>query len=106
MLKTLDLLQRVILYALLVPVVVIVLNAIFEAFNAQQGNPIVDAIADLADSFTFEAFETMFPRQSYLQTALVSLAVYGAVVVLVVVVFRVLRSLVSSASRPSSAKRS
>src|SRR3712207_7453722 len=48
-------------------------------FRSQSGNPIVDAVSGLADSFTFEAFETMFPRQSYLQTALVSLAVYGVV---------------------------
>ena len=106
MLKTLDLLQRVVLYALLVPVVVIILNAILSAFNAQRGNPIVDSIRALADSFTFESFETMFPRQSYIQTALVSLAVYGVVVLLVVVIFRVLRSVITSASRPSASKRS
>lgn len=106
MLKILDLLQRVLLYALVVPVVVIILNAILDAFDARSNNPIVDAVRSLADSFTFESFETMFPRQSYIQTALVSLAVYGVVVLLVVLVFRVLRSLLTAASRPSAGKRS
>lgn len=90
------------MYALLVPVGVIVLDTILAAFNAQETNPIVGAIDSFADAFTFEVFETMFPRQSYVQTALVALAVYGVVAVLVVLLFKVLRAVLSGPSKGKS----
>ena len=90
------------MYALLVPVAVIVLDTILVAFNAQESNPIVGAIDSFADAFTLEVFETMFPRQSYLQTALVALAIYGVVALLVVLVFKALKAVLSGPSkRPS-----
>lgn len=96
--------QRVIMYLLLIPLVAIGLDTLLRAFDAQEGNPIVDGVRRAADTAILEPFRTVFPDQSYLQTALVALAAYGVLTLLVVALFRGLRSLVGS--RPPAPPRS
>ena len=91
--------QRVIMFLLLVPVLAICLDTLLRAFSAQEGNPIVDTVRSAADTFIFETFRTVFPDQTYVQTALVALAGYGIITLIVVALFRGIRSAV--AARPS-----
>lgn len=96
--RAINAIQRVIMYLLLIPVLAICLDTLLRAFDAQEGNPIVDSVRTAADTFIFETFRTVFPDQSYVQTALVSLAGYGIITLIVVLAFRGVRSAV--ASRP------
>ena len=91
--------QRIIMYLLLIPVLAICLDTLLRAFSAQEGNPIVDTVRSAADTFIFETFRTVFPDQSYVQTALVALAGYGIITLIVVALFRGIRSAV--AARPT-----
>lgn len=86
------------MYLLLIPVLAICLDTLLRAFDAQEGNPIVDGVRTAADTFIFDTFRTVFPNQTYVQTALVALAGYGIIALIVVALFRGLRSAV--ASRP------
>ena len=97
--RAVNAIQRVIMYLLLVPVLAICLDTLLRAFSAQEGNPIVDAVRSAADTFIFEPFRTVFPDQTYLQTALVALAGYGIITLIVVALFRGIRSAV--AARPA-----
>lgn len=92
------------MYLLLIPVVAIVLDTLLRAFKAREGNPIVDGVRSVADRFILDPFTDVFPDQSYLQTAAVALAAYGILTLLVVALFRGLRSLVASASGPNKGK--
>lgn len=94
--RAINAVQRVIMYLLLVPVLAIVLDTLLRAFSAQEGNPIVDTVRSAADTFIFETFRTVFPDQTYVQTALVALAGYGIITLIVVALFRGIRSAVSS----------
>lgn len=96
--RAINAVQRVIMLLLLVPVLAICLDTLLRAFNAQEGNPIVDGVRTAADTFIFETFRTVFPDQTYVQTALVALAGYGIITLIVVFVFRGIRSAVASAS--------
>ncbi|HVM19319.1 MAG TPA: hypothetical protein VM307_05095 [Egibacteraceae bacterium] len=104
--RVLNAIQRIIMYALLVPAVLIIAKVILEAFDARRQNPIVRTIYDGADYFILEPFTDVFPNQSDLQTAAVALAAYGLLVLAVVALFRTLRSLASSRppSRPPAAR--
>ena len=88
---------------LLVPVVAILLDTVLRAFNARSANPIVARIRSTANVFILEPFTSMFPDQTYLQTAAVALAGYGVITLLVVAVFRVLRMAAKPRSAPKSA---
>jgi len=88
---------------LLVPVVAILLDTVLRAFNARSGNPIVAPIRSTANVFILEPFTSMFPDQTYLQTAAVALAGYGVITLLVVALFRVLRTAAKPRSAPKSA---
>lgn len=94
--RAINAIQRVIMYLLLLPVLAICMDTILRAFNAQEGNPIVDTVRRAADTFIFETFRTVFPDQTYVQTALVALAGYGIITLIVVAVFRGIRSAVAA----------
>lgn len=94
--RALNAVRRILLLLLLIPVIAIALNALLLAFGAQQRNPIVKAVRDVARFFILDPFRTVFPDQGYVQTALVSLAAYGILALLVVFLFRGLRSMVST----------
>ena len=96
--RAINAVQRVIMLLLLIPVLAICLDTLLRAFNAQEGNPIVDSVRSAADTFIFDMFRTVFPDQSYLQTAVVALAGYGIITLIVVFVFRGIRSAAASAS--------
>lgn len=100
--RVLNAIQRVILLLLLIPVVAIILDTILRAFDAREGNAIVDAVRSAANSFILAPFTDVFPDQSYLQTAAVALAGYGVITLLVVFLFRGLRSLVSARPAPKT----
>ena len=100
--KALNAVQRVVMLLLLIPVVAIILDTILRAFDAREGNAIVDAVRSTADRFILEPFTNVFPDQTYLQTAAVALAGYGVITLLVVALFRALRSLVASKPAPKA----
>ena len=100
--RVLNAIQRLLMLLLLIPVVAIILDTILRAFNAREGNPIVDAVRSAADTFILSPFTDVFPDQSYLQTAAVALAGYGVITLLVVFLFRGLRSLVASRPAPKT----
>ena len=101
--RVLNAIQRVLMLLLLIPVVAIILDTILRAFDAREGNPIVDAVRSVADRFILDPFTDVFPDQSYLQTAAVALAGYGVITLLVVFLFRGLRSLAKSRPAPKAA---
>ena len=108
--RVLNAVQRIIMMLLLIPVLIIVLDTLLRAFKAQADNPIVGGVRDAAKTFIIEPFRTVFPDQSYLQDALVTLAAFGLLVLVVVFLFRALRSMVGtkppkkSAPAPKAAK--
>jgi hypothetical protein len=91
--KAIDIAQRVVLYLVLVPVLVIILDGVFMAFEGRQDNVVVATVADLADLFIPEFATTMFADQGPGQTALLALAFYGVVALAVWAVFRGIRSI-------------
>ena len=94
--RALNAVRRILLLLLLIPVIAIALNALLTAFGAQEKNPIVSAVRDVARFFIIDPFRTVFPDQGYVQTALVALAAYGILALLIVFLFRGLRSMVST----------
>lgn len=94
--RALNAVRRVLLLLLLIPVIAIALNALLTAFGAQKKNPIVKAVRDAAEFFILDPFETVFPKQGYVQDALVALAAYGILALLIVFLFRGLRSMAST----------
>lgn len=92
--KVLNVLQRVVLYALVVPVLVILIDATLTFFDSQEDNALVAFFADVADALTPEVLTTVFEDQQYLQTAALALLFYGLLALLVALVFRVIRALI------------
>lgn len=80
----------------MIPVIAIVLDTLLQAFNARARNPIVSSIRDFADIFIIDAFKTVFPDQSYVQNALVALAAFGVLALLIIFIFRGLRAMVGA----------
>jgi hypothetical protein len=100
--KAIDIAQKVILYLLGIPVLIVLLDAVFNAFEGQEDNAVVSTVHDLAEVFTPEFTTTMFADQGFGQTALLTLAFYGVVALLVWAVFRGIRAAVRpKASTPS-----
>ena len=100
--RVLNAIQRILLLLLLIPVLAICLDTLLRAFKAQRTNPIVSGVRDFASTFLIEPFKTVFPNQSYLQDALVALAAFGILALLIVFIFRGLRSMVGT--RPPRAQ--
>lgn len=94
--KVVDVLQRVVLYALVVPVLVILVNATLIFFDAQEDNALVAFFADVAEVVTPGVLTTVFEDQQYLQTAALALLFYGLLAALVALVFRLIRALIST----------
>jgi hypothetical protein len=90
--KAIDIAQKVILYLLGIPVLIVLLDAVFNAFDGQEDNVVVSTVHDLGDLFTPEFTTTMFAEQGFGQTALLTLAFYGIVALVVWVVFRGIRA--------------
>lgn len=94
--KVVTIVQRVVLYALVVPVLVILIDATLIFFDAQEDNALVAFFADAAELFTPEVLTTVFEDQQYLQTAALALLFYGLLAALVALVFRLVRALIST----------
>lgn len=101
--KPIDIAQRIILLLLTIPVVVILLDAVFNAFEGREDNPVVSAVHDLGELFIPEFTTNMFADQGFGQTALLALAFYGIVALLVWLAFKVVRSAVGGRSRSGPA---
>lgn len=105
--RAVNAIRRTLMLLLLVPVVAICLDTLLRAFDAQEGNLIVDTVRAVADTFIFDTFRTVFPDQSYVQTAVVALAGWGIITLIVVAVFRGIRSAVAARPpRPAQSARS
>jgi flagellar biosynthesis/type III secretory pathway M-ring protein FliF/YscJ len=96
--KAIDIAQRTVLLLLTVPVVVVLLDAVFNAFDGQEDNVVVSTVRDAGDLFTPEFVTNMFAEQGFGQTALLALAFYGVVALAVWVVFRAIRSVARTSS--------
>lgn len=94
--RVLNAIQRVLLLLLLIPVIAICLDTLLRAFKAQATNPIVSGVRNVANVFVIRPFKTVFVDQNYVQDAAVALAVFGLIALLIVFLFRGLRSLVSA----------
>lgn len=94
--KVVDFVQRVVLYALIVPVLVILIDATLTFFDSQEDNAVVAFFADAAEAFTPEVLTTMFVDQQYWQTAALAVLFYGLVALLVALVFRLLRAIIAT----------
>jgi hypothetical protein len=94
--KPIDIAQRIILSLLVIPVLFVLLDAVFNAFDAEDDNPVVGFVRDLGDLFTPDFATTMFAEQGFGQTALLTLAFYGVFVLVVWLVFKLIRSAVAS----------
>lgn len=91
--KAIDMAQRILLILLTIPVLIIVLDGVFMAFEGQEDNVVVRTVADLAELFIPEFTTTMFVDQGPGQTALLALAFYGVVALLIWLVFKVIRAI-------------
>jgi uncharacterized membrane protein YcfT len=96
LMKVIDAIQAMILYAIAAVSVVIGLDALLRLLEARDDNAIVSAVRSVADRFVPEAVGTMFADQTALQTALLALLGYAVLVALVVLVFRLLRATVAA----------
>lgn len=101
--RVLNAVRRGLMLLLLVPVAAICLDTLLRAFGARAQNPIVSTVRDVRDWFVLDAFTDVFPDQTYWQTALVALAAYGLVALVVGAMFRGLRSVV--AARPPAQRQ-
>jgi hypothetical protein len=90
--KAIDIAQKVILYLLGIPVLIVLLDAVFNAFDGQEDNSVVRTVHELGELFTPEFTTTMFADQGFGQTALLTLAFYGIVALAVWAVFRGIRA--------------
>jgi flagellar biosynthesis/type III secretory pathway M-ring protein FliF/YscJ len=89
-----DVAQRITLYLLTIPVVIILLDAVFNAFEGQEDNVVVSTVRDLAETLIPEFTTTMFADQGFGQTALLALAFYGVFALLVWLIFKAIRAAV------------
>jgi hypothetical protein len=94
--KFLDVAQRVVLGALLVPVVIIVMDAALTFFEGREDNEIVGFFGDNAETLTPIPVEDMFADQADWQTALLALIAYGIVALMFLLLFKALRAVVAS----------
>ena len=94
--RVLNAVRRVLLLLVLIPVLAIVLDTLLRMLKAQRSNAIVSSVRDFANIFLIEPFRTVFPDQSYLQDALVALAAFGLLALLIIFVFRGLRAMVGT----------
>ncbi len=91
--KMLDVLRSVLLWLLVVPVVVIVVDAALTFLEGRPGNAIVAFFSDSAELLTPLPVRDVLTDQTYWQTALLAVLAYALVAVLFVVLFRALRRL-------------
>lgn len=91
--RVLNAVQRIIMLLLLIPVVVICLNALLRTLNAQEDNAIVSAVREARDTFVLPIFKTVFAGRNPLQDEIVTLAAIAVVALAVIFLFRFLRSL-------------
>lgn len=94
-----DLVQRIVLGLVLVPVAVVLLDVALELGGAVQTNPVVSFIDDLARTATPRPLTTMFPDQGPVQTALLVCAMYGLIAAVLGGVFRLVRLAVAASRR-------
>lgn len=94
--RVLNAVRRVLLLLVMIPVIAIVLDTLLQAFNARPRNPIVSTVHDFANIFIIDAFKTVFPEQGYVQNALVALAAFGVLALLIIFIFRGLRAMVGA----------
>lgn len=100
--RILNTLQRIaMLIFVLIPVAAICLNVVLTALGAQRSNAIVSAVHKTANFFIIGPFEDVFADQNYVQDAAVALVGYAILALLIVAVFRALRSVASTARPPS-----
>ena len=90
--------QRILMWLLVIPVAAIALDVLLRALGAQRANPIVGAVRRTAGVFILDPFTDVFPKQSYVETGVVALVGYGLIALLIVGVFRLIRSII--AARP------
>jgi hypothetical protein len=94
--RILNAVRRLLLLLVLIPVVAICLDTLLRMFGARPRNPIVAGVRDFARVFIIEPFRTVFRDQSPYQDAAVALVAYGLLALLIVFLFRGLRSMVSA----------
>jgi hypothetical protein len=92
--KSIDIAQRIVLWLLTIPVVIVILDAVFNAFDGEEDNPVVAGVRDLGEVVTPEFTTNMFADQGFGQTALLTLAFYGLFALLIWGVFKAIRSAV------------
>lgn len=91
--KMLDVLRAVLLWLLVVPVVVTVVDAALTYLEGRPGNAIVAFFSDSAELLTPLPVQSVLDDQTYWQTALLAVLAYALVAVLFVVLFGALRRL-------------
>lgn len=97
-----EIVQRVLLGLLAVPVVVVLLDLVLELGGAVPTNPIVSFIADAADLATPRALATIFPDQGPALTVLLVCVMYGLIALVVVGVSRLVRMAIALRRQRSS----
>src|SRR5688500_3108955 len=93
--RALNTVQRVLMVLLLIPVAAVCFNVLLRALGAQRSNPIVSTVRRSANVFILDPFTDVFPKQSYLQDGAVALVGYGLIALLIVGIFRLIRSFVA-----------
>ena len=93
--RALNTVQRVLMVLLLIPVAAVSFNVLLRALGAQRSNPIVSTVRSTANVFILDPFTDVFPKQSYLQDGMVAVVGYGLIALLIVGIFRLLRSLLA-----------
>lgn len=96
-----DLVQRIVLGLVAVPVALVLLDVALDLAGAVQTNPVVSSIDDLANAVTPQALTTMFPDQGPVQTALLVCGMYGLIAAVLAGVFRLVRLAVAARRRSS-----
>lgn len=98
-----DVAQRVTLYLLTIPVLIVIFDATFNAFDGQEDNAVVSGVRSLGELFIPDFTTTMFAEQGFGQTALLALAFYGAFALLVWAIFKGVRAIASTRTANSTA---
>jgi hypothetical protein len=100
--KVVDVLKRTALTIVAIPALFVVLDTLLRALNAQQRNPIVRTVREAADTAVPDAVTTIFARQTYWQTALLTLLFYGVLALVIVLLFRAVDAVLAGARSDSS----
>jgi hypothetical protein len=103
--RVVDVVERVVLYALLVPVGSIVAHTALVLLHARPDNPVVENLKWIAAGFIWNPLQSVFSDQTAVQTALVALAFYAVVAFAVVFAFRVVRPSKPAPAPPPSLSR-